>query len=159
VTRDKWENGKPISSFDTGHASIEHGAKTDSDLARPPGGDHPATQQASPGVLTRSAARINTCRRMIWLRRVGMFLKYKVAYSTDSDCTELLDVFSPADALHIKYPLEPIRIYATKQGIDQYRYRLGLIRIRIIEIGEAQVMMEMIKNDYLTNLQKKEQIL
>jgi hypothetical protein len=30
--------------------SIEHGAKTDSDLARPSGGDHPATQQASQGV-------------------------------------------------------------------------------------------------------------
>jgi hypothetical protein len=53
----KLENGKSISSVDTGSASIEHGAKTDSDLARPPGGDHPATQQARPGVLTWSAAR------------------------------------------------------------------------------------------------------
>jgi hypothetical protein len=25
--------------------------------------------------------RVNTCRRMIWLRRVGMFLDYKIAYS------------------------------------------------------------------------------
>jgi hypothetical protein len=57
ATCDKWENGKSISSIDTGHASIEHGAKTNSDLARPPGGDHPATQQAGPGVLTRNAAR------------------------------------------------------------------------------------------------------
>ncbi len=57
ATCDKWENGKSISSIDTGHASIEHGAKTDSDLARPSGGDHPATQQASSGVPTRSAAR------------------------------------------------------------------------------------------------------
>ena len=32
---DKWENGKPISSIDSGHASIEHGPKTDSDLAGP----------------------------------------------------------------------------------------------------------------------------
>ncbi len=58
ATCDKWENGKSISSFDTGSASIEHGAKTNSDLARPPGGDHPAMQQlkASPDVLTRSAA-------------------------------------------------------------------------------------------------------
>jgi hypothetical protein len=39
-----------------------------------------------------------------------MFLDYKFAYSTDSDCTELLDLFSPADALHIKYPLESITI-------------------------------------------------
>jgi hypothetical protein len=46
-----------ISSIDTGHASIEHEAKTDSDRARPPGGDHPATQRASPGVSTRSTAR------------------------------------------------------------------------------------------------------
>ncbi len=57
ATCDKWENSKSISPIDTGHASIGHGAKTDSDLARPPGGDHPATQQVSPGVLTRSAAR------------------------------------------------------------------------------------------------------
>ncbi len=53
ATCDNWENGKSISSIDTSHASIGHGAKTDSDLATPPGGDHPATQQASPGVLTR----------------------------------------------------------------------------------------------------------
>ncbi len=49
ATCDGWENGKSISSIDTGSASIEHGAKTNSDLARPPCGDHPATQQASPG--------------------------------------------------------------------------------------------------------------
>jgi hypothetical protein len=57
ATCDKWENGKSIRSIDSGHASIEHGAKTDTDLARPPGGDHPATQQASPSVLTQGAAR------------------------------------------------------------------------------------------------------
>jgi RNA recognition motif-containing protein len=74
ATCDQWENGKSISSIDTGQASIAHGAKTDSDLARlpgvdhpagrtdsdlarPPGGDHPAAQHASQGVLTRSAAR------------------------------------------------------------------------------------------------------
>jgi hypothetical protein len=49
--------------------------------------------------------RVNTCRRMIRLRRVGMFLDYKIADSKDSECTESLDVFSPADALHVKYPL------------------------------------------------------
>jgi len=74
ATCDQWENGKSISSIDTGQASIAHGAKTDSDLARlpgvdhpagrtdsdlarPPGGDHPAAQHASQGALTRSAAR------------------------------------------------------------------------------------------------------
>ena len=63
ATCDKWENGgKSISSIDAGNASMEHGAKTDSDLARPPGGDHPATQQAIQGVLGarrggRSAAK------------------------------------------------------------------------------------------------------
>jgi hypothetical protein len=31
-TCDQWENGKPISSIDTGRATIEHGAKTNSDL-------------------------------------------------------------------------------------------------------------------------------
>jgi hypothetical protein len=54
ATCDQWENGKSISSIDTSQASW---AKTDSDLARPPGGDHPAAQQVSLGVLTGSAAR------------------------------------------------------------------------------------------------------
>ncbi len=63
---------------------------------------------------------------MIWLRRVTMFLDYKIAYSKDSDCTEMRDVFSPADAMHIKYPLSPITIYAIKQEIEQYKDRLDL---------------------------------
>ncbi len=79
-----------------------------------------------------------------------MFLDNKFAYSTDSDCTDSLDIFSPADALHTKYCLEPITIYSTKQEIGQYRYRLGLIRMT--KIGEAQAMMEMFKNEYLNNL-------
>ena len=41
----------------------------------------------------RSDPRVNTCRQLIWLRRVGMFLDYKIAHSKDSECTELLDVF------------------------------------------------------------------
>jgi hypothetical protein len=45
----------------------------------------------------------------------------------DSGCTELIDVFPPADALHIKYLLEQIKIYATKLEMNQYRYCLGLI--------------------------------
>ncbi len=52
--------------------------------------------------------RVNTCRRMIWICRVGMFLDNKFAYSTDYVCTESLDIFLPADALHTKYCLEPI---------------------------------------------------
>ncbi len=66
------------------------------------------------------------------------------------DCTALLDVFSPADALHIKYPLIPITIYATTQEIDQYRYFFGLIRIT--EMGEAQAMIAVVKNEYLNIL-------
>ncbi len=51
-----------------------------------------------------------------------MFLGYKITHSKDSECTESLDVFSPADALHVKYPLSPITIYATKQEVEQYEY-------------------------------------
>ncbi len=64
ATCDKWENGKPISSIYTGRAIIEHGAKSDSDLARPPGGDHPATQQASPCVLRLLTRRAARCGRL-----------------------------------------------------------------------------------------------
>ena len=58
------------------------------------------------------------------------------------------DVFSPADALHVKYPLSPIKIYATKQEVD--KDRLGIINIT--EIGEAQAMMEMVRHEYINNL-------
>jgi hypothetical protein len=95
--------------------------------------------------------RVNTWRRMIWLRRVGMFLDYKIAYSKDSECTESLDVFSPADALHVKYPLSSIMIYATKLEVEQYKGRLYFINIT--EIGEAQAMMEMVRHEYIGNLQ------
>ena len=37
--------------------------------------------------------QVYTCWRMIWLRRIGMFLDYKIAYSKDSECTESLDDF------------------------------------------------------------------
>jgi hypothetical protein len=60
--------------------------------------------------------QVNTFRRMIWLRRVRMFLDYKIANSKDSEYTESLDDFSPADALHVKYPLSPITIYDQAGG-------------------------------------------
>jgi hypothetical protein len=95
--------------------------------------------------------QVNTCRRMVWLRRVGMCLDYKIAYSKDSECTESLDGVSPADALHVKYPLSPITIYATKQEVEQYKDRLDFIKIT--EIGEAQAMMEMVRHENIGNLQ------
>jgi hypothetical protein len=95
--------------------------------------------------------RVNTCRRMIWLRRVGMFLDYKIAYSKDSECTESLDVFSPADALHVKYPLSPITIYATKPEVEQYKDCVDFLDIT--EIGQAQAMMSMVRHENIGNLQ------
>jgi hypothetical protein len=74
-----------------------------------------------------------------------MFLDYKIAHSKDSECTELLNDFSPADALHVKYPLSPITIYATKQEVKQYKHRLDFINIT--EIGEALAMMEMVRHN------------
>jgi hypothetical protein len=86
--------------------------------------------------------QVNTCKRIIWLRKVGNFLDNKIAYSKDSECTELLHCFSPADDMHNKYPLEPIKIYANKKEKDEYSDRLGTIHIA--EIGESQAMMEMV---------------
>ncbi len=80
-----------------------------------------------------------------------MFLDYKIAYLKDSECTESLDVFTPADALHVKYPLSPITIYATKPEVEQYKDRLDIINIT--EIGEAQTMMEMVRHESIGNLQ------
>jgi hypothetical protein len=75
------------------------------------------------------------------------FSTTKIAYSKDSECTESLDVFSPADALHLKllkYPLSPITIYATKQEVEQYKDRLKFINITVI--GEVQAMMETVRH-------------
>jgi hypothetical protein len=88
---------------------------------------------------------------MIWLLKVGLFLDYKIAYSNDSESTKvtkLLECFSPADAVHTKYPLQPININATKQQIDGlgYCYRVSLTT----KIGQSQVIMEMVKNSYIT---------
>ena len=81
-----------------------------------------------------------------------MFLDYNVAYSKDSECTKSLNVFSPADALHVKYPLSPITIYIfTKPEVEQYKDRLDFINIT--KIGEAQAMMEMVRHEYIGNLQ------
>jgi hypothetical protein len=80
-----------------------------------------------------------------------MFLDCKIAYSKDSECTESLDVFSPADALHVKYPLSPITIHETKQEVEQYKDLLDVFNVA--EIGEAQAMMEMVRHEYIRNLQ------
>jgi hypothetical protein len=79
--------------------------------------------------------------------------RLKIAYSKDSECTELLDVFSPAEALHVKYPLSPITIYETKQEVEQHNHRLDHDLINITENGEAQAMMEMVRHVYIENIQ------
>jgi hypothetical protein len=95
--------------------------------------------------------RVNTCRRMIWLRKVGIFLDYKTAYSKDSECTDLLGWFTPADAMHTRYTLDPIKIYATKREVNEYNYRLDTMGFT--ESGESQEMMTMIKDVYINNLE------
>jgi hypothetical protein len=72
---------------------------------------------------------------MILLRRAGIFLDYKIAYSKNSECTELLGWFSPAEAMHTRYSLDPIKIYATKRKVSEYEYRLDTMGIT--EIGES----------------------
>jgi hypothetical protein len=48
-------------------------------------------------------------------------------------------------------PLSPITIYATKPEVAQYKDRLDFINIT--EIAEAQAMMEMVRHEYIGNLQ------
>jgi hypothetical protein len=93
--------------------------------------------------------RVNTCRRMIWLSRVGFFLDYKISYSKDSERIVLLGWFSPADAMHTRYSFGPIEIYATKREVYEYNYHLDTMGIT--EIGESQAMIEMVQNTYLNN--------
>ncbi len=80
-----------------------------------------------------------------------MFLDYKITYSKDAECIELLEfILSCRRFLHIKYPLSTITIYATKQEVERYKDRLDFIKIT--EIGEAQAMMEMVRHEYIENL-------
>jgi hypothetical protein len=53
--------------------------------------------------------------------------------------------------LHVKYPLSLITIYATKPEVERYKVLLDFINIT--EIGEAQAMMEMVRHEYIGNLQ------
>ncbi len=53
--------------------------------------------------------------------------------------------------MHVKYPLLPITIYAAKQEVEQYKDRLDFINIT--EIGEALAMIEMVRHEYIGNLQ------
>ncbi len=100
ATCDKWENGKSISSIDTGSASmpVEHGAKTDSDLvARPPGGDHPATQQASSGVLEPKSfcSGVLSSPLSYWARTMC-----HVTYLSDRDATRPAGGGPPTSSRH-----------------------------------------------------------
>jgi hypothetical protein len=81
-----------------------------------------------------------------------MFLDYKSAHAKDAQCTVLLGVYSPTDALHVKYPLSPIEIYATRLEVDIYCYLLGILENTTIR--EPQAMMEMVKRKYLENLEQ-----
>jgi hypothetical protein len=48
--------------------------------------------------------------------------------------------------MHIRYSLDPIKIYATKREVNEYNFRLDTMGIKLIaEIGESQAMMMMIK--------------
>jgi hypothetical protein len=55
--------------------------------------------------------------------------------------------------LHVKYPLSPIIIYATKQEVEQYKDRLDFINITEIVEAHWQAMMEMVRHEYIGNLQ------
>jgi hypothetical protein len=81
-----------------------------------------------------------------------MFLDYKIAYSKDSECTESLDVFPPADALHVKYALSATTIYATKQEVEQCKECLDFTTEIGLIIG-AHAMMEMVRHEYRGYLQ------
>jgi hypothetical protein len=77
--------------------------------------------------------------------------RLQIAYSKDSECTELLDDFFSCRCFAVKYPLSPITIHATKQEVEQYKDLLDFINIT--EIGEAQAMMEMVRHEYIGNIQ------
>jgi hypothetical protein len=57
VTCVQCENGKYISRIDSAQPTMAHDDDTDSDLARPPYGNHPSAWHATQGMLLRSATR------------------------------------------------------------------------------------------------------
>ncbi len=95
--------------------------------------------------------RVNTCRRMIWLRIVGIFLDYKSRNRRILNVLSCL-VGSPADAMHTRYSLDPIKLYVPKREVHEYNYRLDTMGIT--EIGESQAMMMMMFKDiYINNME------
>jgi hypothetical protein len=98
-----------------------------------------------------SDPRVNTCRRRIWLRRVGMFPDYKIAYSKDSECTELLDVF-PLQMLYMSsiHFLQSSYMQPSRRSI--YTKNAWALSTLPGEIGEAQAMMEMVRYKYINKI-------
>ncbi len=67
---------------------------------------------------------------------------------------ELLNCFSPADAAKqkIKCPLEPSKIYGTKQAVNLFWCHQDLMCHSISEIGESQAMIEAVKHIYINDI-------
>jgi hypothetical protein len=65
VTCVQCENGKSISQIDRAQPTMAHDADTDSDLARPPDGNHPSVRNATPAMLPRSATRRRTAGHVV----------------------------------------------------------------------------------------------
>jgi hypothetical protein len=65
VTCAQGENGKSISPTDSAQSTMARGADTDSDLARPPDGNHPSSRHAIPGMLLQSATRRRTACHVV----------------------------------------------------------------------------------------------
>jgi hypothetical protein len=65
VTCAQGENGKSISPTDSAQSTMARGADTDSDLARPPDGNHPSSRHATPGIIHWSATRWRTAGHVV----------------------------------------------------------------------------------------------
>jgi hypothetical protein len=59
------ENGKSISPIDSAQLTMAHDTDTESDLARPPDGNHPSARHATQARLLRSATRWRTAGHVV----------------------------------------------------------------------------------------------
>ena len=81
-----------------------------------------------------------------------MFLDYKIALELAPECNIRLGFFHPTDAMHVRHPLTPIEIYATRREVTMYNHRMAILNETAT--GETQAMMEMVKHEYLKNLEE-----
>ena len=93
-------------------------------------------------------SRVNVYRKNLFLRSVG--------WMNDSDdddiskCTDLLDMYTAAEAQHNKYILHPVPIWASPDEVARYKQGIA----PLYQLGQGVWMKVLAKNIWLGNMEE-----